>query len=205
MVLWGATGQAKVLRELVGNVAAVFDNRQVEPPFDSPGLIVGWDGFLGWLEGKRPSDYEFLVAIGGNNGAARLEMHDKLKAAGLLPVTVVHRSAFVPTDAVLGEGCQILAQAAVCAQARLGRCCIVNTSASVDHECVLGDGVHIAPGARLAGLVTVGDCSMIGTGAVVLPRIKIGSRCMVGAGAVVTKDVPDGATVYGNPARSHGK
>jgi UDP-2-acetamido-3-amino-2,3-dideoxy-glucuronate N-acetyltransferase len=41
----------------------------------------------------------------------------------------------------------------------------------------------------------------IGTGAVILPGVTIGVRAIVGAGAVVTKDVPDGAVVVGNPAR----
>ena len=40
----------------------------------------------------------------------------------------------------------------------------------------------------------------IGAGAVILPGVTIGAHAMVGAGAVVTKDVPDHATVMGNPA-----
>ncbi len=41
----------------------------------------------------------------------------------------------------------------------------------------------------------------IGTSATILGGITVGERAMVGAGSVVTKDVPDGATVAGNPAR----
>lgn len=41
----------------------------------------------------------------------------------------------------------------------------------------------------------------IGTGAVLLGGVTIGERATVGAGAVVTRDVPAGATVAGNPAR----
>ncbi|HVU32366.1 MAG TPA: acyltransferase [Opitutaceae bacterium] len=41
----------------------------------------------------------------------------------------------------------------------------------------------------------------IGSGATLLCGITIGERALVGAGAVVTKDVPDGAVVVGNPAR----
>lgn len=41
----------------------------------------------------------------------------------------------------------------------------------------------------------------IGGGAVVLPGITIGERAMIGAGAVVTRDVPPGILVVGNPAR----
>ena len=45
----------------------------------------------------------------------------------------------------------------------------------------------------------------IGSGAVILCGVTIGEGAMVGAGAVVTKDVPAGATVVGNPARMMGK
>ena len=44
----------------------------------------------------------------------------------------------------------------------------------------------------------------IGAGAIILPGVKIGANAMVGAGAVVTKDVPAGAVVIGNPARISG-
>lgn len=41
----------------------------------------------------------------------------------------------------------------------------------------------------------------IGSGATLLAGITIGERALVGAGSVVTKDVPPGAVVAGNPAR----
>ena len=41
----------------------------------------------------------------------------------------------------------------------------------------------------------------IGTGAVLLGGITIGEKAVVGAGSVVTRDVPAGRTVMGNPAR----
>lgn len=41
----------------------------------------------------------------------------------------------------------------------------------------------------------------IGSGATVLCGITIGENAMIGAGSVVTRDVPAGAVVAGNPAR----
>ena len=43
--------------------------------------------------------------------------------------------------------------------------------------------------------------AVIGAGAVILPGITIGECATIGAGSVVTKDVPQFAIVYGNPAR----
>ncbi len=47
----------------------------------------------------------------------------------------------------------------------------------------------------------VGRRASIGSGAVILCGLRIGAGAMVGAGAVITRDVPDGATVAGVPAR----
>ena len=48
---------------------------------------------------------------------------------------------------------------------------------------------------------TVKRGASIGSGATILCGVAIGERAIVGAGSVVTKDVPDGAIVAGNPAR----
>lgn len=45
----------------------------------------------------------------------------------------------------------------------------------------------------------------VGGGSVLLPGVTIGENAFVGAGSVVTKDVPDRAIVFGNPARVVGK
>lgn len=49
--------------------------------------------------------------------------------------------------------------------------------------------------------VTIGDDVWVGGGAIVLPGVRVGSRSVIGAGAVVTRDVPEGVVVAGNPAR----
>ena len=206
VVLWGATGHAKVLRECLAHagvdVAAVCDRAPVPPPFDDVPLLVGEQEFRRWLTSLPSSDpLGFLVAIGGAQGKDRLERHAFLEQQGLHASRAIHPTAFVADNARIGPGSQVLALAAVCVDVSIGRSCIVNTGAAVDHECEIGDGAHLAPGARLAGLVRVGARAMVGMGAVVVPRVSIGHDAIVGAGALVLHDVPPGTIVYGCPAR----
>ena len=46
----------------------------------------------------------------------------------------------------------------------------------------------------------IGNNVRIGSNSTILP-VNIGDNCIIGAGSVVTKDIPDGSIVYGNPAK----
>jgi len=83
----------------------------------------------------------------------------------------------------------------------LGDLTFLNANCAIDHDCVLGVAVQISPGVTFPGGVRVRDRAFIGAGAVALPGKYIGIGAVVGAGSVVTKDVPDGVTVAGSPAR----
>ena len=89
---------------------------------------------------------------------------------------------------------------------RIGRCFHANLYSYVEHDCVIGDYVTFAPGVHCNGNILIEDHAYIGAGAMIRQGrpgapLRIGRGATVGMGAVVTHDVPDGATVAGNPAR----
>jgi len=51
------------------------------------------------------------------------------------------------------------------------------------------------------GKIKVGSYTSIGANCMIMPGVTIGERCLIGGGAVVTKSVPDGCVVAGNPAK----
>ncbi len=67
------------------------------------------------------------------------------------------------------------------------------TNIFIEHQVTIGAEKQQAP--------LLGDDIFIGAGAKILGGVRIGSHVKIGANAVVTKDVPDGATVVGIPAR----
>lgn len=206
VILWGGTGQAKVVRPIIeyygAKVVAVFDDTpNLTPPFSDIPLHHSWNKFKTWIKSQKASKTGFCIAIGNPHGRVRLKLQEKLMHEGLQPITIAHPTAFIADNAIIGAGCQILAGVIIAPEAKIGQQCIVNTKASIDHECTIGDCSEVAPGATLCGLVHLGVNVWIGAGATVLPRIKIGADAIVGAGAVVTRDVHAGTTVIGIPAK----
>src|SRR5438270_11887872 len=81
---------------------------------------------------------------------------------------------------------------------------------------VIEDDVFLAPGVMIANdrHPICADCmkgptikrgARVGINATLLPEVVIGEGALVGAGAVVTRDVPPGSVVVGNPARIVGR
>jgi len=141
----------------------------------------------------------YIVGIGSpaDREAIAVTMADR----GYSAATVVHPSAVLGSQVVLGEGCYVAAQAAVMANAKLGRHVHINVCASVSHDCEIGDFSMLDPHAGLAGEVVVGRLVEIGTGAVARPKVRIGDGAVIGAQAAVVRNIGRGVTAIGVPAR----
>jgi sugar O-acyltransferase (sialic acid O-acetyltransferase NeuD family) len=147
--------------------------------------------------------FDLFVCVGHNG--IREKIHTQMKNLGLNLINAIHPSAVISSSVQMGEGVMIAARATINPLARIGKGVICNTSSSIDHECVIGDFAHIGPGAVLCGNVKVGEGTFVGANAVIRQGITIGKNAMIGAGTVVVKDVPDNATVIGNPQKSMAK
>ncbi|MDD4979705.1 MAG: acyltransferase [Candidatus Omnitrophica bacterium] len=90
--------------------------------------------------------------------------------------------------------------------------CYIAQFTTIEDDCFFAPGVIIAndihPGCKFHKQCMRGPLIkkgvQIGVNSTILPFIVIGERALIGAGSVVTKDIPAGAIVYGNPAKVKG-
>lgn len=151
-----------------------------------------------------PGDF-YVIAIG--SGEIRQRIEAKCDAAGLKPYNLFAQSYKCGPDVDIGPGGVFCGNTMVTASTKIGRQFQANIYSSVAHDCVIGDYVTFAPRVCCNGNVHIEDFAYIGAGAVIKQGqndkpLVIGYGAIVGMGAVVTKDVPPGAVVVGNPAKA---
>lgn len=83
---------------------------------------------------------------------------------------------------------------------------VIGETADIGHDVTMYQGITLGgvdPSSGKGGKrhPTISDGAIIGANAQILGPIIVGKRARVGANAVVTKDVAEGATVVGNPAK----
>lgn len=141
----------------------------------------------------------FVVAL--DNSEERLEHICKALSLSIPIISPIHPTVTLQKDSEVGPGCILHAGALIGYKAVLGKGVIVNTRSSIDHHCVIEDGATIDPGCVLAGNVLVKKHATLHTSTTVINKIVIGEKSVTGAGSLVIRDVANGETVIGVPAR----
>ncbi|MDJ1158188.1 acetyltransferase [Chelatococcus sp. SYSU_G07232] len=200
--LWviGAGGHAKVVLEACRAaalpVAGVFDDDPAAAGRDLLGFSVA--GAVPPPVRWRAERKRGILAVGSNRAREALAT----RLAGVDWATVVHPSAVVAPDVVLGPGVFVAPRVVINPGAVIGAHVILNTGAIVEHDCRIGDFTHVAPGSVLTGNVTLGRRVLFGAGAVAIPGVSVADDTVCGAGAVLTADVSSAGIVVGVPARA---
>ncbi len=153
---------------------------------------------------QAEKDKSIVIAIA--DGKIRKALAEKCLADGLKMLPVRADNVVTLDEAEVGEGEILCHFTQLTSNIQIGKFFHANIYSYVAHDCVIGDYVTFAPGVRCNGNVHIQDLAYIGTGAIIkqgTPErpLVIGRGAVVGMGAVVTKDVPPGVTVVGNPAR----
>lgn len=154
-------------------------------------------------------DFEFyggekiIIAISDNK--VREKIHKNLVSKACQFPKVIHRSSFVARRSEIDNGAILCPFVCITANSKIGKNFQANIYSYVAHDCIIGDNVTFAPSVKCNGNVIIEDGVYVGTGAIIFQGrpgrpIRIGKGAVIAAGSVVTKSVPEGMVVFGNPA-----
>lgn len=192
--LWGASGHAKVVIEILESTSASIGGLCDRD--ESIQSLLDYPVSLRLPETFDATKDQVLITIGNNEIRKNIaEVHPFNYAKA------IHPSAIISPRATIEAGTVVMAGVSINSSTKIGAHAIINTNCSIDHDCIIEDFVHISPNAALAGNVSVGEGSHIGIGVSIIQGISIGKWVTVGAGAVIIKDIPDYAVVVGNPGK----
>lgn len=204
MIIVGAKGFAKELLEVLTqlkftNKIYFFDDISTDLPqslFNKFEILRN----LNDVEQVLKEDPLFGLGIGGPIN--RYKLSNLFTGKGGKLATIISPYATIGTyENVIYDGCTIMTGAILTNSITLGKGCLINLNVTIGHDCIIGDFVEMSPGVSVSGRCIIGDFCNIGTNATILPGVKIGKNVTIGAGAVVTKDIGDGLTLVGIPAK----
>jgi UDP-2-acetamido-3-amino-2,3-dideoxy-glucuronate N-acetyltransferase len=135
--------------------------------------------------------------------------------------TQIWHFSHILKDSHLGERCKIGQNVVIGPGVRLGNNVKIQNNVSIYPGVTLEDDVFCGPGLVFTNIrhprsaiprntsehflpTLVKQGATLGANATIVCGQTIGRYALIGAGAVVTRDVPDHALFYGNPARQHG-
>lgn len=169
----------------------------------------------GVVNGRRVLTYtQFLaedassrhVCIAIANSRIRSSLAERCRGDGITSFTVQAGNIVVMDEVSLGEGAILSPFVTLASNICIGRHFHCNLYSYVEHDCVIGDFVTFAPGVHCNGNIRIEDHAYLGAGCIIKQGkpdapLVIGAGAVIGMGAVVTRSVPPGTTVVGNPAR----
>ena len=169
---------------------------------DNVKALNGFEGYppiVETISGYLPcADDVFICSIGGDS---RVECISEIIARGGEFIPLIHKTARIGSNVVMGKGNLVGAFTTIAADAKIGDYNFIQSLTIIGHDVTIGSWNRIDSQVMMVGATTIGDHNMIHTGAMINHNVHIGDNCTIGACSFVTMDVESESTLFSSPAR----
>lgn len=153
------------------------------------------------MERFSPEKYMMHVALSYNRlNKLREEKYHQAKSLGYKLVSYVCSKTAAWPDIQIGDNCFILENQTIQPTVKIGNNVMIWSSNHIGHGTHLKSHTYLASHIVLSGHNIIGERCFIGVNVATRDFCKIGDDCFIGMGANITKDVPNGSVVLGQPA-----
>lgn len=147
------------------------------------------------------SDHELIMGIGYlKMGTIRRKLFEKCKEFGYKFANYVHPTAIISSNAILGEGNNILEGVIIEESVHIGNANLFFGGSLIAHETEIGDFNTFSVRAVVAGAVTINNNCFAGAASTVRDHIVLDNYVLIGAAAYASKNIPEYGVVV--PAKS---
>lgn len=161
--------------------------------------FMNYPSIIGTITDYVPGEEEvFICSIGGNY---RKECMSKIINRGGTFIPLIHQTARIGSNVVLGKGNMVGAFTTIAADAKIGDYNFIQSYTIIGHDVTIGDWNRIDSQVMCVGGITIGNHNMIHTAAVLNHNVTVGNDTHIGACSFVTRNVDSGTTVFSSPAR----
>lgn len=146
----------------------------------------------------KPNDV-FVCALG--DVRYKKKYVEIIKSKGGKFISLIHPDVEIGMNTAIGEGCIVRTQASISCDITIGDFVTIMGYSVLGHDCKVNNWSHLGAHSFLGGYSEVGELATLHPGVRLLPHKKVGNNAIVGAGSVVLRNVKDGTTVFGIPAK----
>ncbi len=162
--------------------------------------VITYNSFLK----KEESSKNVIIAI--SNSQVREELTRRCIDNGIDIIDIRSLSSIVMDNVVIGVGHILCHNVILTSNIKIGISFHANIYSYIGHDCEIGNYVTFAPAVKCNGNVVIEDHVYVGTGAIIKQGkpdnpLIIGKGAVIGMGTLITKSVPAGAIVIGNPSK----
>ena len=157
-------------------------------------------GNLNFLLNSIDISVNVFIPIGNNK--TRVELFKKVMDKGFKTPNFIHKNTLIHNSVKTGKCVYILPGTQILPLTEINDFVLISMGVNIAHHTVIEQGCFFSQGSNIGASIKFKENVFCGIGATVMTGVNtVGKGSLIGAGAVIIKDVPDGATVVGNPGR----